>query len=255
MGWTRLLTKDTGLQRPSQTPLRQPGRAPRQAVLLLLAAALSVHADDPLEAVLARIDATTAGFKGLKAEVKKVAHNDVINVDETDIGTIMVKRGAKSKDLQMLFDIKQPDAKKVLVTGSKAWIYIVKNPNEVQEYDLSRKFRGMFEQYLLLGFGSNSRDLRDAYTVKLGQPASEVVAGEKTTKIELVPKSREMLTQVKKCEIWISDSKGVAVQQKLHTGGGDYQLATYTNMVINPAIGDLKLDLPRGVKTVKPLKE
>ena len=212
-------------------------------------------ADDPLTAVLARMDQTAATFKGLRADMKKVAHNNVIDVDETDIGTITVKRGARPKDLQMLVDIKQPDAKQVLVTGSKALFYIFKNPNEVQEYDLSRKFRGMLDQYLLLGFGSNSRDLRSAYTVRLGQPPSETVAGEKTTRIELIPKSQEMLAQIKKCELWISDSKGITVQQKLHTGGGDYQLATYTNLVVNPAIGELKLNTPRGVKTTRPLKD
>jgi len=236
---------------------------PLHAVLVLIGTTLlpavsgfgAPPADDLLAAALARMDETAVMFKGLKADMRKVAHTEVINADETDVGTITVKRGPKSKDLHLLVDIKQPDAKKVLVTGSKALVYILKNPNEVQEYDLSRKFRGMFDQYLLLGFGSNSRDLRDAYTVKLGQPASETVAGEKTTKIELIPKSQEMLAQIKKCELWISDSKGIAVQQKLHTGGGDYQLATYTNMTVNPSMGDLKLDLPRSVKTTKPLKE
>ena len=212
-------------------------------------------ADDPLTAVLARMDVTAASFKSLKADMKKVAHNGVIDIDETDIGTITVKRGVKAKDLQMLVDIKQPDAKKALVVGSRAWFYILKNPNEVQEYDLTRKFRGMVDQYLLLGFGSNSRDLRDAYAIKLGEPASETVAGEKTTKIELIPKSKEMLAQVKRCELWISDSKGIVVQQKLYTGGGDFQLATYTNLVMNPTVGELKLDLPPHVKTIKPLKD
>jgi len=224
--------------------------------LLLLAPGFGAPlADGPLSAALARMDQTAGTFKGLKADMTKVAHNGVIDKDETDVGSITVKRGARSKDMQMLVDIKQPDAKQVLFTGSKAWFYILKNPNEVQEYDLNRKFRGMLDQYLLLGFGSNSRDLRDAYTVKLGQPAAETVAGEKTTKIELTPKSQEMLTQVKKCELWISDSKGITVQQKLYTGGGDYLLATYTNLVVDPNIGELKLDLPRGVKTTRPLKE
>jgi len=236
---------------------------PLYAVLVSIGTSLLVAApgfgappaDDPLTAVMARMDQTAVTFKGLKADMKKVAHLDVINKDETDLGTITVKRGARPKDLQMLVDIQQPDAKKVLVTGSKALFYILKNPNEVQEYDLTRKFRGMLDQYLLLGFGSNSRDLRDAYTVKLGQPASETVAGEKTTKIELIPKSQEMLAQVKKCELWISDAKGIVVQQKLYTGGGDYQLATYTNLVVNPTIGELKLDLPPKVKITKPLKD
>jgi outer membrane lipoprotein-sorting protein len=211
-------------------------------------------ADDPLAAVLARMDQTAATFKSLKADIRKVAHTEVINVDDIDVGTIMVKRGLRSRDLHMLVEFKQPEVKKLLVVGAKAQLYLLKNPNEVQEFDLTRKFRGMFDQFLLLGFGSNSRDLSDAYTVKLGQPASETVGAEKTTKIELVPKSQEMLATLKKSELWISDSKGIAVQQKMYTGGGDYILATYTNMVVNPSLPDLKLDLPRGVKIARPLK-
>jgi outer membrane lipoprotein-sorting protein len=211
-------------------------------------------ADDPLSAVLARMDQTAATFKSLKADIKKVAHTEVINVDDIDVGTIMVKRGLRSKDLHMLVEFKQPEVKKLLVVGTKAQLYLLKNPNEVQEFDLTRKFRGMFDQFLLLGFGSNSRDLREAYTVKLGEPAAETVGGEKTTKIELTPKSPEMLATLKRSELWISDSKGIAVQQKMYTGGGDYILATYTNVVVNPSLPDLKLDLPRGVKITKPLK-
>lgn len=211
-------------------------------------------AEDPLSAVLTRMDHAAATFKGLKADIKKVAHTEVINVDDIDVGTIMVKRGAKSRDLQMLVEFTQPEAKKLLVVGTKAQLYLLTNPKEVQDFDLTRKFRGMFDQFLLLGFGSNTAELRDAYTVRLGQPESETVGGEKATKIELIPKSKEMLASLKKSELWISDSKGIAVQQKMYTGGGDYILATYTNMVINPSLPDLTLHLPRGVKTVKPLK-
>lgn len=236
---------------------------PHHAVLVLIGTTLlsvvpgfgAPPADDLLTAALARMDETSATFKGLTADIKKVAHLDAINADTTDVGTITVKRGARSRDLQMLIDFKQPDAKQVLFAGSKMQMYILKNPGEVQEYDLSKKFRGMLDQYLLLSFGSNSRDLRNAYTVKVGDPATETVAGEKTTKIELVPKSQDMQQQVKKCELWVSDSKGIAVQQKLYTGGGDYNLATYTKIVINPKLQELKLDLPPGVKVTKPLKD
>lgn len=236
---------------------------PPHAVLVLIGATLlqavpgfgAPPADDLLTVALARMDAASATFKGLTADIRKVAHLDAINADTTDVGTITVKRGGRSRDLQMLIDFKQPDAKQVLFAGSKAQMYILKNPGEVQEYDLSKKFRGMLDQYLLLGFGSNSTDLRNAYTVKVGQPASETVAGDKTTKIELAPKSKEMQQQVKKCELWISDASGITVQQKLYTGGGDYNLATYTRIVINPKLPELKLDAPRGVKIAKPLKD
>jgi outer membrane lipoprotein-sorting protein len=100
---------------------------------------------------------------------------------------------------------------------------------------------------MLLGFGSNSAELKSAYTVTLGGVDS--INGEKTTRILLVPKDREILARVKQCELWISD-KGWTVQQKFHTEGGDYMLSTYSNMKLNPNIADkdLKLELPKGVK-------
>ena len=57
---------------------------------------------------------------------------------------------------------------------------------------------------------------------------------------------------MKKCELWISD-KGLTVQQKFHTGGGDYVLSTYSRINLNPNIADsaVKLDLPKGVKFSK----
>jgi outer membrane lipoprotein-sorting protein len=216
---------------------------------IAMAVAVVPAADDLLDAALSRIDQTAATFKGLTAEMKRVVHTAVINDDSVDMATITVKR-SKPKDLRMLIEFKQPDVKTVLLAGNKALIYYPKT-KQAQEIDLDKKARGLLEQFLLLGFGSNSRELRDAYTIKLGQPASETVAGEKTTKIELTPKLAEVQEKLKKCELWISDTKGVAVQQKVYLAAGDYQVATYTHIVINPGIGDLKLDLPKGVKIEK----
>src|SRR5215469_5666283 len=51
---------------------------------------------DELAAALARMDATSATFKGLTADIKKIAHTDVINANETDIGSFTVKRAGRS---------------------------------------------------------------------------------------------------------------------------------------------------------------
>ena len=121
--------------------------------------------------------------------------------------------------------------------------------NEAQEVDLGKN-RGLVDQFMLLGFGSNSTDLKNAYSVTLGGPDS--INGEKATRIELVPKDKEILARVKRCELWISD-KGLTIQQKFHTGGGDYVLSTYSHMNLNPNIADkdVKLELPKGVKPSK----
>jgi outer membrane lipoprotein-sorting protein len=203
-------------------------------------------ADPALDAVLARLDQAASNFKGLTADIRKIAHTEVVNVDDVNSGTIMVKR-VKLHDTRIRIDLTSP-LQIVTIGGGRIQAFKPKS-NEAQEVDLG-KSRGVVDQFMLLGFGSNSADLKNAYTVTLG--GADSINGEKTTRIVLVPKDREVLAHVKKCEIWISD-KGWTVQQKFHTGGGDYMLSTYSNMKLNPSIADkdLKVELPRGVKFSK----
>src|ERR1039457_5627841 len=213
--------------------------------LLSLAAASfgATAADSPLDAVLARLDEASATFKGLTADIRKMSHTDVVNVDDVDSGTIVVKR-VKPHDIRIRIELTNPQ-QIVTIGGGKVQVFKPKT-NEAQEVELGKN-RGVVDQFMLLGFGSNSGEIRDAYTVTLG--GAESINGEKTSRIILVPKDPEILARVKKCELWISD-KGWTVQQKFHTGGGDYVLSTYSGMKLNPIIADkeLKLELPRGVK-------
>jgi outer membrane lipoprotein-sorting protein len=214
-------------------------------LLSLAAASLGAPAaDTPLDAVLARLDEASATFKGLTADIRKMSHTDVVNVDDVDSGTIMVKR-VKPHDTHIRIDLTTPRRQSVTVGDGKVQIFYPQS-NEAQVLELGKN-RGVVDQFMLLGFGSNSAELKSAYTVTLGGVDS--INGEKTTRILLVPKDREILARVKQCELWISD-KGWTVQQKFHTEGGDYMLSTYSNMKLNPNIADkdLKLELPKGVK-------
>lgn len=209
-------------------------------------------ADNSLQAVFSRMDQASARFKGLKAEMRKLAHTEVINEDSVDTGSIVV-RVPKPHDLRMLIDFQQPDQKKVMIAGTKVDIYYPKT-EIVQEIDLGRNHRSQVEQFLLLGFGSSSKDLLDAYSIKLGGP--ETIAGEPTSRIELIPKSKELLAQFPKFELWISDQTGISVQQKMYQPGGDYSLATYTKMQtkVNIPESEVKLNLPKGVHWEYPQK-
>ncbi|MBZ5625162.1 MAG: hypothetical protein LAQ69_41650 [Acidobacteriia bacterium] len=209
-------------------------------------------ADNSLQAVFTRMDQASVKFKGLKAEMRKLSHTAVINEDSVDTGTIVV-RVPKPHDLHMLIDFQQPDQKKVKIAGTKVDIYYPKT-EIVQEIDLGKNHRSQVEQFLRLGFGSNSKDLLDAYLVTLGGP--ETIAGEPTTRIELVPKAKDLLAQFPKFELWISDETGISVQQKMYQPGGDYSLATYTKMQANISIPEsaVSLNPPKGVRWEYPQK-
>lgn len=227
----------------------------RQSVAVWVGIAVAAFgaplAAGPLETTLARIDQAAAGFKGLTADLKMTSHTDVINENTVDEGMIYVKR-SKPKELDMLVDFQKPDKKTAAVAGRKVEIYYPKM-NTVQEYDAGKN-RALLDQFLLLGFGSSAADLQANYTIRA--TGSDTIGGQKATILELIPKSKEALAHLKKVELWISDSTGLTTQQKFYEAGGDYKLATYTNVQLKPNLPEsaVRLNLPKGVKREFPQK-
>ena len=116
------------------------------------------------------------------------------------------------------------------------------------------RYRAMLDQFMLIGFGTSGKELASAYNMKV--LGNETVAGRTTTRLELVPKSAEVLKNLKKLELWIPEADAYPVQQKIYLGAGDYKLVTYTNVKLNPPLSDsdLKLRVPKGTKREFPQK-
>jgi outer membrane lipoprotein-sorting protein len=201
-------------------------------------------------AVLGRIDKAGASFRGMSANLRRLSHTAVINEDTIDLGTILLKR-SHPRDVHMLIALTQPDPKTVAFQGHTLQIYYPKAAT-VTEIDVG-KSRELLEQFFLLGFGTSRAELQASYNISLvGQ---DTVGGQKTDKLELIPKSKEVLQHLTKLEVWVADN-GYPMQQKFYLKGGDYQLATYTEMKINPDLPEsaLKLKLPKNVKREYPQK-
>jgi len=203
-----------------------------------------------LHTVLDRIDKAGAAFRGMSANVRRVQHTAVINEDNQDSGTILLKR-AHPKDLRMLIDLTQPDPKTVAFQGHTVDFFYPKIAT-VQEFDVGKE-KALLEQFLLLGFGTSREGLQASYVVRLVGP--DTMAGQKCETLELIPKSKEVLQHLVKLEMCVADN-GYPIQQKFYFPGGDYQLATYSDMKINPDLPDsaLKLHLPKNVKREYPQK-
>lgn len=218
------------------------------ALAVAFGSAYYASAADPLETVLARMDASAAAFKSVSANLKRVSHTAVINEDSVDSGTIKLKR--THSDTRMIVDLTAPDKKTAALEGDKFQIYLPKIKT-VQEYDLGNK-RALLDQFLLLGFGTPGRELSRAYDTTLA--GAETVEGHKTAHLQLIPKSPDVLKQLKKIDLWISDDTGYPVQQKFDQPSGDYTRVTFSDLKVNPNLPDssLKLQLPKGVKREYP---
>lgn len=203
-----------------------------------------------LDSTLARMDRGAATFKGVTAHIRRVSHNAVLNEDNIDSGTIMLKR-PKRGDMRMLIQLTEPDQKAVAFQGRKLEMYFPKIAT-VQEYDVGKN-RALLDQFLLLGFGISGRELAAAYNIR--ELGTTNAGSQKAARLELIPKSKEVLQRLRKVELWIGDS-GYPVQQKFFMPSGEYMAVTYTDLkTANISDSALKLKLPPNVKREYPQKQ
>ncbi len=209
--------------------------------MLLFAALPGNAAAQTLDELLARMDQNAMSFKSMSAKLRYMSYVAVIKEGTVSTGTLTMKRSRR--EAMVLVDFTEPDPKTVAVAGTKVAIYLPKLQT-VEEYDLGKSV----EKYLALGFGASGKELKADYTLQ--ELGADTVNGQKAMRLELIPKSKEVLKQLPRIELWISAATGYPIQQKLHQTGGDYMLATYSDVVINPRLPDsaYKLNLPKGVK-------
>ena len=216
---------------------------PRLVALAILSAAAA--SAQSMDAVFARMDKAAKQFKGVSANIRQMVHVAAVNDDSFDNGTMKLKK--EKGDTRILVEFIQPNQKSVAIGDGEVRLYMPK-ARVVQVYDLRNK-RATVEQGLLLGFGADSADIRAHYeTSYIG---TEKIDGQATSHIRLIPKEKEVLQSIKQADLWILDTLGCPVQQRMTTSGaGDYTQITYTSIKLNPSLSDrdMKLSPPKGVQ-------
>ena len=217
-------------------------------VPIALALALPLAAQS-LNDTFARMDKTAPQLKSISAGISRDVHTAIINDDEIDSGTIKMKR-EKSHATLMVIDFTGNAAKTVSLDGSRVTIY---NPKikSAQEVDIGAK-KQVVEQFLLLGFGATSTELKQSYDVNWA--GVETIDGQQTGHLKLIPKVGDVSRQMSGAELWISANSGLPVQQKILFTSGDYWVVKYSDIKMNPPLGDdaFKLKLPKGVQIDHP---
>jgi outer membrane lipoprotein-sorting protein len=199
-----------------------------------------------LDGVLAMMDRSAEDFRSLTADLEHIKYTAVVKDTSTETGQIYVR-----KDSKLRIDFTKPDPRTVLRNGDNLYIYTPKI-GRVEEYNIGKN-RALADQYLALGFGTRSDNLRKNYTLKL--IGEEDLEGHKMAVLELVPTSEEVRKQFEKIEMWVDEASWMPVQQKFFEGpSGDYFMSRYKNVMKNLKIGDtrFKPDWSKGTKVEKP---
>ena len=208
--------------------------------------AVETSANWTIEGVLAMMDKSAQDFHTLTADIEHIKYTAVVKDTSTETGHIFVRR-----DEKMRIEIAKPDLRTILRTGDSLFVY---NPkiNRVEEFDLGKN-RSMVDQYVLLGFGTKSDNIKKSYLVSV--VGEEELDHKKTVVLELTPKSDQIRNQIIKIQMWIDEASWLPIQQKFfEAGSGDYFLFHYINAMKNLKISDAKFrqDWPKSASRVKP---
>ena len=222
-------------------------------ILVLLATAIAMGASAAqttakwtTEGVLEMMDKSAKDFRSLTADIENVKYTAVVQDKSTETGQIWVRH-----DQKMRIEFTKPEARTILRTGDSLFLY---NPklNRVEEYDLGKN-RAMVDQYIRLGFGTKSEDLKKSYLVTV--TGEEQLDNRKAIVVELTPKADQVRSQITRIQMWIDEASWLPIQQKIYeTGSGDYILFHYTGMMKNLKINDsrFKQDWPKNASHEKP---
>jgi outer membrane lipoprotein-sorting protein len=200
-----------------------------------------------LDSVLSRMDAGARDFHTLTANIDHVKYTEVVKDTSTESGHMWLQK----KDEKMRIEFAKPDPRTILRSGDALSVYTPKI-NRVEEYNLGKN-RAMVDQYVLLGFGTRSENVRKSYDIAFG--GEQDLDGRKTLLLELVPKSEEVRAQITKVLMWIDESSWLPLQQKfLEPGSGDYFIFHYSDLKKNLKIEEsrFKPDWPKNATKVKP---
>lgn len=225
-----------------QNGSRSPHAPVKLCLLLLFLACAAWAQQTPLQQVLQQLDHTAASFDTTQANFVWTQYTKI--VDDTDIqkGTVYFRRSGKQ--VEMAADIREPP-KYVLFTDSKVRVYETKI-DQVTEYDTG-KDRAAFESFLVLGFGGSGQDMLKSFDVTYG--GTEKVDGIDTAKLTLVPKAEKVRNTFDHIWLWIDAARGVSLRQQLFAPGGDYRLATYSDIRLHEKIPDSVFKLKTTGKT------
>lgn len=213
----------------------------------LLSAAASAQS---IESTLRRLDAQSKGFRGASAHLRIVSFNHFAMDTDEQSGRIFLYRPSP-QDMRILVELTKPEDRAVAFAKNKVQMYYPK-VMLVQEYDF-RKASHLVEQYVVLGFGASSRELRTSYSMKHAE--ATMTNGVMADHLVLEPKSAEVRDQIRSIDLWIAQPSGYPVRMKLLQSSRDTMEFEYTDVKINPSWlteASVQLKLPKGVKTERP---
>jgi outer membrane lipoprotein-sorting protein len=204
------------------------------------------HADLTVNEVLSQMNEASKKLHTLSANLEKTTVTVLVDDKSTESGQLFYRRG-KSPELRI--EMQKPESKIIVFKKNRGEIYLPKI-NQIQEYDLQQK-SDLLQQFFLLGFGTDSNELKKSYDVKYLR--EEDLVDDTTALLELTPRRGNVSAQISRIQIWVSEESWLPTQQKFFEAGGDYLMAVYSGVKVNRLLpgSTFELNAPENAKRVK----
>lgn len=199
-----------------------------------------------LKEILSHMDEGAKHIRTVSSDIEYTKVTVLVDDRSTESGHLFYRKG---KNPEILLNFEKPDAKTILLKKNKAEMFLPKT-NQIQEYDLE-KHSGLIQQFLLLGFGTDSGDLKKAYDIKL--VGEQQLGSDTAAVLELTPREVRVAAQLAKVQLWISQESWLPLQQKFFEPSGDYLETRYTSVKVNRNISSstFRIDAPKDAKRIK----
>jgi outer membrane lipoprotein-sorting protein len=204
------------------------------------------HADLTLNEVLAQMNEASKKLHTLSANLDYTTFTKLVDDKSTESGQLFYRHG---KTPEIRIEMQKPETKVIVFKKNRGEMYLPKI-NQIQEFDLEQK-SDLLQQFFLLGFGTDSNELKKTYDIKYLR--EEDLVDDTTALLELTPRKSNVSAQLSKIQIWVSEESWLPTQQKFFETGGDYLIATYSGVKVNRLLpGSMfELNAPDNAKRVK----
>ena len=219
-------------------------------MLMLLAAVLAdarAQSSYTLDQVIAKMDQMGPSFKSFEASIERTKVTILVNDRSTDSGKMYVARQGAANRYKI--DFTAPTQQSVLIDKGKILLYYPKI-KQAQEFSIGQN-PDKGPGFVFPGFGQTGAEIQKDYSVRV--IGTEAINGQKTTMIELKPKSPKYAAQFPSIVIWFDDVRWTPVQMRHNEASGDYQTFKFTNIKNNAGVPNsvFSLKLPKDVKVTK----
>jgi outer membrane lipoprotein-sorting protein len=216
------------------------------AALLLLPAIAAPAQDDSLAKILAQMDASSAKFQDLQADIAVDNYTAVVQDHETQNGIIAFRRAGSAMEMAMALDKGQQGERDVLYKNGELDFY---QPAAKQETIIAAGAnRAEYDSLLATGFGACGKDLAAAWTIT--SQGTETVDGVPTAKLDLVSKQANVRNNFSHITLWVDPARDISLRVVMLQPSGDSRTATYTNIRYNkhPSSSLFTLKVPGGTQ-------